>query len=702
MRRHIKNALAVISAVAVLGLAAAPWAQEAPPPPEKMKKLTFPSYKEGTLKNGMELIVVEHHEQPLVTIYLVFKAGDALDPKGKESLASFTIDQLNKGTKSKSALELAQWIESVGGSVSSFSDSDYSAINISILSEYIDIAYQYLQDIVTNPTFPEDELEVTRERIKTALELERSNPEAMAARHFGSIVYGDHPYGKNATAETVVKITPDDVRAFYEKNYVPNNMILGVVGDAKWGDVKKAAEKYFGALASGEPEVPVYAEPAGLSKTEIFLYHRPGAVQSAIGIGHVAMKAGDPDWPAVTVGNRILGGGSDARLFMNLREDKGWTYGAYSSFVREKDYGYFQARAAVRTEVTDSAVTEFMKEIERIKTEPVPAEDLDNAKAYLVGNFPLQIETPEQIAGRVVQYKILGLGKKEMETYRDKIAAVTAEDVSSAMDRHVDPSRSYIVVVGDAVAVHDALAKIAPVKLFDIDGVPVTYASLAVRPVDYAYDTSKLRDMKATYSLVVQTMAIGDLNVSLEKKKGEGGEEIIHVTSSVGGMITLNQDMTFRASDLAPLSFKSVFEAMGQSMKTDVAYTESKCKGTHKGARDSEAKDVDIDLIDGVILNDAVEFAVASLPLESGATWRFPTVDVESGKLQNVDVEVLEETALKTPAGDYDTFKVKVTNPEAEAFLYLSKEAPHFLVKQEVPSQSLVLELKQLSQVSKK
>jgi zinc protease len=702
MKRHLKNMLAMISAVAVLALAVAPYAQEAPPPPEKIKKLSFPSYKEGTLKNGMELLVVEHREQPLVTIYLVFRAGDALDPEGKESLASFTIDQLNKGTQSKTALELAQWIESVGGSVAAFSDADYSAIYVSILSEYIDVAYQYLQDIVTNSTFPEEELEITRERIKTALELERSDPAAMAARHFSAAVYGEHPYGKSPTVKTVTEITRDDVVAFCEKNYVPNNMILGVVGDTKWSDVKKAAEKYFGHLEPGTPGDVTYTEPGKLSKTEIFLYHRPGAVQSEIRIGHAVMKAENPDWPAVTVGNRILGGGSDARLFMNLREEKGWTYGAYSSFVREKDYGYFQARAAVRTEVTDSAVTEFMKEIKRIKSEPVPPEDLENAKAYLVGNFPLQIETPEQIAGKIVQYKVLGLGKKEMETYRDKVAAVTADDVSRVMDQHILPGNSYIVVVGDAIAVYDKLGKIAPVKLFDIDGEPVTYASLAVQAVDYAYDASKLRDMKATYSLVVQTMPIGDLNVTLERKKGEGGDEIIQVSSVISGMITLNENATFRASDFAPISFKSAFEAMGQSMSTDVVYTESKCAGKHKGAGSDEVKDVEVDLIDGVILDDAIEFAIASLPLELGATYRFPTVDVESGKLQNIDVEVMEEVALKTPAGDYGTYKVKVTNPEAEAFLYLDKNAPHLLIKQEVPSQALIIELKQLSQVSKK
>lgn len=702
MKRYFKTVLTAVAALAVLSFAGAPYAKQTPPPPDKMKKLSFPGYKEDVLKNGMELVLVEHREQPLVTIYLVFKAGDALDPKGKEALASFTIDQLNKGTTSKSALELAEWIESVGGSVGAFSNSDYSAINISVLSEHIDVAYQYLQDIVFNPTFPEEELEITRERIKTSLELELSQPSAMADRHFSEVVYGEHPYGKNATVESVKAIARDDVVNFYKKNYVANNMILSVVGDAKWADAKKAAEKYFGALAPGSPDAVALADPPEVARTEILLYHRPGAVQSEIRIGHLGIKANNPDWPAVTVGNRILGGGSDARLFMNLREAKGWTYGAYSSFAREKDYGYFSARAAVRSEVTDSAVTEFMKEIERIKNEPVPQDDLDNAKSYLVGSFPLQIETPEQIAGRVVQYKVLGLGKKEMETYRDRIAAVTVGDVSRVMGSYVFPERSYVVVVGDASAVYDKLSAIAPVTLFDIAGEPLSYASLAVKPVDHAYDTSGLGNLKATYALNVQTMALGDLNVEVERKKSDAGEEIIQVSSNLAGMISLNETMAFRASDLSPVSFDRKFEAMGRSMGAKLDFDGMTCSGRVSSMESDEPKDVHLELVKGTILDGAVEYAAASLPLAVNATYRFPAVDSQSGGLHNIDIEVMEEVDVATAGGSYKAYKIKVKRAEGEAFIYLAKDAPHMLVKQEVPAQAMTIELKQVSKVTKK
>ncbi|MEJ2722603.1 MAG: insulinase family protein [bacterium] len=353
-----------------------------------------------------------------------------------------------------------------------------------------------------------------------------------------------------------------------------------------------------------------------------------------------------------------MGGGSDARLFMNLREDKGWTYGAYSSFTRDRDYGYFMARAAVRTEVTDSAVVEFMKEIKRIKTEPVSAEDLDNAKSYLIGNFPNQIETPDQIAGKVTEYKLLGLGKDQLETYRDRLDAVTIEDVGRVMDKYLRPDASYIVLVGDAKEIYDDVSTIAPVSLFDIAGEPLSFGSLAVSPAEYEYDTSALENMTATYALNVQSMPLGDMNVSLEKKS-EGEEKTIQVSTKLAGMVNLDETMTLRAADLAPVSYVRKFQMGPRSMDADLAFTANSCSGTIQSMESDEPKEVTFDLVDGTILDNSVEFALQCLPLEVAAKYRFPVVDSQAGGLQNIDVEVLEEVNVETPAGSFATYNRK-------------------------------------------
>ncbi|UCH82834.1 MAG: insulinase family protein [Candidatus Latescibacterota bacterium] len=695
MKRKFTSVLVAV-AVIVMAVVAVALAKQDPPPPDKMKKLEFPEFKEFTLENGMEFLVVEHHEQPVVTIYFIFRAGDALDPPGKESLASFTADQLNKGTTTKSALELAEWIESVGGQAGSFSNAEYAGITVTVLSEYIDVAYEYLQDIVMNPTYPEDELEIMRKRVKTALELELSQPNAMGRRHFRDLVYGDHPYGKQQTVESVEAITREDIVAFYEKNYTSDNVLVGVVGDVKWKNVRKAGKKYFGDLAPGDPDKIVLTDPRKPEKTQVYLYHRPGAVQTEVFIGHLGLKADNEDWPAVTVANRILGGGSDARLFDNLREDKGWTYGAYSSFSRQRDYGTFMARGAVRTEVTDSAVVEFMAEIKRIKTEPVTEDDLNNAKNYLIGNFPIQIETPNQIAGRVTQYKLLGLDQEALETYRDRMAAVQVADVSRVSDKYMNPDAAYIVLVGDALEIYDDVSAIAPVALFDIAGEPLSYGSLAVAPAEYEYDTSALANMTATYALNVQSMALGDMNVSVEKKS-EGEEETIHVSTNLSGMVSLDETMVIRAADLAPVSYVRKFQMGPRSMDAELAFTEGSCSGTVQSMDADEPKNVTFDLVDGTILDGSVEFALGCLPLEVAATYRFPVVDSQSGSLQNIDVEVLEETEVETPAGSFATYKIKVKRPDGESFMYLGKEIPHVVIKQEVPAQMMTMELKSLT-----
>lgn len=669
---------------------------EEPPKPEKMKKLSFPSFEEFTTDNNIQAVVVEHKEQPLVTISLVVKAGTALDPMDKIGASDFTVNLINKGTTDKDSNELAKWIESVGGTVSQYSGNEWSTITISVLSEYIDTAFEYLQDIILNPTFPADELEEYRKRIKTALEMELSQPTAVAGDRFAEVVYGEHPYSKDATVETVEALTRDDILSFYKQNYVANNVLFAVVGDVKWKDVRKSIEQYFGEWAQGTPGQVAYADPPAVPSTGIYLYNKPGAVQTVIYAGHTGLKPDNPDWAKVTVANRILGGGADARLFMNLREDKGWTYGAYSSFNKTRDIGRFRATAEVRTEVTDSALVEMLGEFKRIVNEPVTQEELDNAKNYLIGNFPITIETPGQIASQVVEVKLLGLGKEYLENYRDRIAAVTIEDVQQAMQTYLHPDNLDIILVGDAVAIYDKVAKIANVKLFDLEGEPVTMASLSVEPVDYEYDTSVLKKGSATYGLKMQTMDLGDLNVTIERGQVEDVPAIM-VSSSLSGMLALNQSVTFRADNLMPLGCKSKMTAGPQEMTSELTFDGYKVSGTVKGMQETEPTAVDKELVEGTILNDQVEFALAALPLEVGAKFRFPVIETNSGAVSNVYAEVLDEEQVTVPAGNYDVFKIKLKMSEGEAFLYAMKDAPHTMVKHEIPAQGLVIELKQLS-----
>jgi hypothetical protein len=246
------------------------------------------------------------------------------------------------------------------------------------------------------------------------------------------------------------------------------------------------------------------------------------------------------------------------------------------------------------------------------------------------------------------------------------------------------------------MAVKDKVSAIADVELYDIAGAPLSFAALAVTPVEYQYDTSKLKGFKGTYALNVQTMAIGDMIVTIERKN-EGGKEVIQVATTLSGMVSLDEEMAFHAADLSPISYKRTMQLGPRSMGAELAFTDTKCSGKVTSMESPEPKDVNLDLVKGTILDSSIEYAVSSLPIAVATTYRFPAVDTQSGGLSNVDVEVLEEVEVKTPAGTFMTYKIKVKRSEGEAFLYLGKDAPHFLVKQEVPAQQMTIELKAMS-----
>jgi predicted Zn-dependent peptidase len=666
-----------------------PLAKEDPPAPEKMKKLSFPKWKDFKSKNGIEVIVVEHHEQPVATVYFVIKGGSTLDPEGKSSLALYTSTLLNKGTKDKDSDELAEWIESYGGDFNAGSGNDFTYVSISILSEYIDVAYEFLADVIMNPTFPEDELEQERKRVRTALEFELSDPNAMADRHFNSVVYGHHPYAVSPTVETVEAVMRDDIVAFHGKNYVANNAVLFVVGDVKEKDVKKAVKNHFGEWKEGTPDVVVFPEPPERTAKNISLYHRPGSVQSNLYLGHLGLRPDNPDWAKVTVANKILGGGATGRLFLNIREDKGWTYGAYTTFTKPVDVGYFRATANVRTEVSDSALVEMIGEFQRIVDEPVSGEELDDAKSYLIGNFPTTIETPNQIANQISQVKLLGLGKKYLEGYRKEIAKVEVPDVQTAATEYLHPDRMALVMVGDATEVLDKVEPIAAVALYDIEGNEMTREELLIQPSDYDFDTDLIKDFEASYAVVVQEMNLGDMNVTLKRTEGDK----IHSTSEITGMISMNETVTVGAGNLEPIDYTFAMAAGPNQMKVNVAVDGGRATGKIEGMPEGP-KDIDVTLIGGTLLDGQLDIVIQTLPLAVGAKFKFPVLDSQSGTLQSVKIEVVGEEELMVPAGSFAVFKVEVKQPDGTTIMYCHKDAPHYMVKQELPAQGLTIELK--------
>jgi predicted Zn-dependent peptidase len=660
-----------------------------PPPLGELGDLSFPDYKETFLDNGLELVVVEHHEQPLVTVNLTVKTGGSLDPEGKAGLSNLAAELLNKGTETRTADEIAEQIEFLGGNLSAYSSDDVTTVQVSVLSEHLEKAMEILADVARNPVFPEDELETARKRAISALQVELSQPEAMASRHFNRIVYGPHPYAKAPTEEAFESLTREDMVAFHERNFVSNNAILGAAGDVDDSDFEKLARKYFGTWERGDPQRPEYEEPPSRDGQVVYLFDKPGAVQSVFRVGYTTYRPGNPDIYGVRVMNRVLGEGSASRLFEVLRQDKGWTYGAYSSFSNPVDLGSFRETMSVRTEVTDSAYVELMNQFEKIRRETVPPDELKDCKAYLTGNFPRTIETPTQILGQVISIKLRGYDKEYLDNYRANIAKVDAATVQEMARKHIRPGEMAVVIVGNASEIREKLEAVAPrVELFDIEGDPISADALEVTAVHHDYALDRLTDEESVFKMTVQGMELGAVKNTLKKEHRDDGDVYV-MGGSCEGMLTFNSSMTF-SDDFRPLS-RTMKMSSPMAMSIDLSYDGGKVTGEAQLPQQGE-KEVDQELVEGTLDSEMLELALRMLDLEEGADYTFPVYDVQGGGLVNAHTEVLGVETIEVPAGTFDTYKVEVQQGGQRYQVFLEVESPHRLVKTFMMDQGLTME----------
>src|SRR5438034_475667 len=462
-----------------------------PPKPTPLSPARFPPFQEVALPNGLQLVIIEHHEQPVVSVTLSFRAGGSYDPAGKEGLSALVAELLTKGTERRTAEQLAATIEGVGGSLSASSGDDFLTVSADALSDQVDLVFDVLGDVVLHATFPASEVELARTRALSALALELSRPASLASRFFASEVYGRNPYGRSATRESYTAVTRDDVTAFAGQRLRPAGALLVVAGDVTAPQVQALVEQAFAGWRGAPPATASPPPAPGKRATDILLIHRPGSAQSNIVLGNTTMRPGDPIYYAGRIATQALGGGADARLFLILREQKGWTYGAYASLHRYRGLGYWQATAEVRTAVADSGLRELLHQIDRVRTELIPDSELTAGKGFLVGSFPLTIETPSQIATQVANVKLLGLGEDYLRVYRERLSAVTAVQARAAAARLYKRDALSIVVVGDGAALYDRLKAIAPVRMVDIDGKPLTPDQLTAPTGPVALDPAQ-------------------------------------------------------------------------------------------------------------------------------------------------------------------------------------------------------------------
>ncbi len=667
-----------------------------PPAAAALRPVRFPPFKTARLPNGVNLLIVEQHKQPVVTVTLAMAAGASYEPADKVGLAGIAAELLTKGTQSRTADQIAAEVEGAGGSIGAYADNDFLRISVSSLSENLPLAMNVLADVVTHSTFPATELELARTRALSALQLELSQPAAIAQRVFTHQVYGDHPYGRNDTPATLRAITRDDVVGFFNQRIKPRGALLVIAGDVNAASVQRLAGQAFGSWRGAPAPAPAATEIPVRSGTEIVLVHKPGAVQSNILAGFTLITPRDPAVYPLTLMNKILGGGTDARLFLILREQKSWTYGAYSRFTRPKGMGMFMANAEVRTPVTDSALAEMMRQLDRIRTQ-VPADsEITAAKNYLVGSFPLSIQTPEQIANAVASARLLGLPDDYVPRFRDRLAAVTSAQLGAADRRFLTTDKMVVVVVGDGTKILDGLKRLGTVRLVDVEGKPMAEADLAARPTAVSWAMDRLTPGSLAYRVMVQGNALGQASQVLERTS-EGDRQVVRLTSSltIGGMVSQNDTVTLDAATLAPIRVRQGGSQGGQTASVNLDYEGAHVRGhvhvpSRQGVRDAA---VDTTLAEGTLDDNGFSALLAALPLAAGGRWTVSAYDGGEGVVRTLTASVAGEDSVTVPAGTFACWKVELTGGQVPINFYITKTAPYLIAKYELVGPPVVFEL---------
>jgi len=438
-------------------------------------KVKLPKAQETTLANGLKVVLLEDHKVPTYTMQMVVLSGGLADKADYRGLASFTATLLREGTAKRSSKDIAEQTDALGatlGSNSGFS-SLTSTVTASGLVENMDQTMDIFADVVRNPAFPQGEVDKYKARTLAQLQLQRGIPQFLAQERFSRAIYGDHPASLIAPPmESIKKISSKDLADFHSTYYRPNNAILAIVGDVTLKEVLPKIEKAFGDWKKGDvPPTSVPAAPAQ-ADSRIFLIDRPGSVQTVLQLGNLGIERNSADYFSLLLADRILGGGPAARLFLNLREDKGYTYGAYSNFGGSKFRGTWVSSSEVRTDVTEGAMKEFMYELKRLREEKVTAEELDNAKRAIVGSFALSLEQSQFLLQNIITQKLYDLPADYWDAYPQKVAAITAEDIQNIAQKYIDLNHLQIVAVGDASKARDVLAKYGKVEVYDADGKP--------------------------------------------------------------------------------------------------------------------------------------------------------------------------------------------------------------------------------------
>lgn len=535
-------------------------------------------YQTFTLKNGLQVFVVENHKLPRIQFSLQLK-NESIFQGEKEGYISMAGTLLGTGTTTKTKAQLDEAIDYIGANLNTSSNGIFA----SSLSRHTTKVLDLMTDVLYNPSFAPEELEKLKTQTLSGIQTGKDNPNAIAGNVNSALVYGkQHPYGLFTTEKSVAAITMEDIKGYYNTYFKPNNAYLVIVGDMDLKTAKSLSEKYFGKWVKGEVKPVSYTQPTAPAKTYVAFVDRPASVQSIINISYpIDFKPGPPDAIKARLLSQILGGGSSGRLYKNLRETHGYTYGAYAQLGSDRLVGNFNASASVRNEVTDSAVVELLAEMKRIVNEIVTQEELDMAKAEVAGSFGRSLESPQTIASFALNTVQNNLPKDYYANYLKAVEAVTLAEIQATAKKFIRPENAHIIIVGKSADVADKLKAFGELKYFDINGEPTSApAKVVALPAGLTAERviadniaavggeKKINELKSVK--ITSKGAFQGMELTMVNSKKTGGKYLMELSAGMGVMQKMVSDgksaaMTAQGQKIpldAALKELSLFEAL--------------------------------------------------------------------------------------------------------------------------------------------
>ncbi|MDH5493053.1 MAG: insulinase family protein, partial [Myxococcales bacterium] len=402
--------------------------RQPPPPSGPRRDVSFPAITRAELGSGLELNTVSWRQLPIVYLRLVVRSGSEADPSETPGMANLVADMLKEGTRNRSSATIAEQIEFLGADLSVGADEENTYITMRALAEHMDAAMELLADVAMNPSFRADELEKLTVRELDRLTVSQQRPEWLARRAFYQELYGDHPYGHvDTTPEVLRRIRRADLARWHRAHFVPSNAFLVITGDVSPEQAQARAEAHFGRWRDRPSSTPAAAPPPEPEGRRVIVIDRPGSIQSLIFIGNRAIERGHEDWVRLAVANQVLGGSAASRLFMDLRERRSLTYGAYSQVGERVQVAPFISYASVETPNTGPALDAFFEHLDRIVAEEPSEEEIANARRFLSDSFPLQIDTPGKINSMIADLRIFGMADDYWDRFRTRILEVDGQ-----------------------------------------------------------------------------------------------------------------------------------------------------------------------------------------------------------------------------------------------------------------------------------